>query len=292
MQSATKLEISSFANLFVGKPKLTNVILCSGAVKAVTSLGNQLFAIRENSKEIDVYDSTTFNQLPCLQIQGGSVLLDLAACDFNNCLYVGLSKGYFSEEVRRLSMPLATPTLTLKPEGGTVGSLSVNSSHNLLICSRSQVEEYTPSGYLVRMIPIADASHVSELPNRTLAVSEFGRNSDQGFRIVDADGKILYSLSEIPELNNELKVELRGFVVDKQGFILAADYRNNRLLILNPILSDVRPILLPMDTSVEPLKQPHCLSFDESRGRLYVGENGGQNRLLIFNKVIPFAKFT
>jgi len=71
--------------------------------------------------------------------------------------------------------------------------------------------------------------------------------------------------------------------VDTRGYILVADWRNNRILSVDPSLTDARQLLLlSLDTG---LTYPIALSFDESRGRLYIGEDNGPERVLVFNGI-------
>jgi DNA-binding beta-propeller fold protein YncE len=75
----------------------------------------------------------------------------------------------------------------------------------------------------------------------------------------------------------------RSLAVDREGFELVADSDNNRILVLNPTLSDARPLPLPTNSSV--LNNPVSLWLDESNGRLYVGEWQHPYRVLVFDNV-------
>ena len=80
----------------------------------------------------------------------------------------------------------------------------------------------------------------------------------------------------------------RGLAVDSEGYIFVADRDNDRILVLNSTLSDVRTLSLS-----EQINGPWGLWLDESRGRLYVGEFFGQKRLLVFDNVFNLsAAFT
>jgi hypothetical protein len=73
--------------------------------------------------------------------------------------------------------------------------------------------------------------------------------------------------------------------VDKNNeCILVADFNNDRIVILSRSLNrcarefDV--------TSLHGgLKRPSCVHFDESQRRLFLGEYGGQRRVLVFDNV-------
>jgi len=74
----------------------------------------------------------------------------------------------------------------------------------------------------------------------------------------------------------------RNIAVDKDGYILVADYYNHIILIVNPMMTDSRQFPLPVNTYLRFL---YTLSLDQSRGRLVVGEWGGPYRVLIFDNV-------
>jgi DNA-binding beta-propeller fold protein YncE len=74
-----------------------------------------------------------------------------------------------------------------------------------------------------------------------------------------------------------------GLAVDRNGNIAVADGRNNRIRVLNPTLSEARNFSVPINAAV--IYGPRGLWLDESRGRLYVSEDGGQGRLLVFDNV-------
>jgi hypothetical protein len=63
--------------------------------------------------------------------------------------------------------------------------------------------------------------------------------------------------------------------------VLVADEHNDRILVLNPTLSEARPLPLPTGAGGQPLNNPFGLWLDESRGRLYVGEYGTPYRVLV-----------
>ena len=72
----------------------------------------------------------------------------------------------------------------------------------------------------------------------------------------------------------------QGFAVDSNGNILATDYSNNRMLVINPTLTAARRFTPPVNTV---LRYPCAINLDQARGRLYIGECSGQCRLLAFD---------
>jgi len=73
-----------------------------------------------------------------------------------------------------------------------------------------------------------------------------------------------------------------SLAVTKNDDILVADQYNNRILSINRSTGCVQELALSVDDGIQ---QPVGLCLDESRGRLYVGERGGQHRVLVFDGV-------
>ena len=71
-----------------------------------------------------------------------------------------------------------------------------------------------------------------------------------------------------------------GLTIDKHGYVYVSDLSNHRILIMNPSLTNARELPLPVVTA-----HPQVLILDQSRDRLYVGEYGNENRLLVFDNV-------
>jgi len=100
-----------------------------------------------------------------------------------------------------------------------------------------------------------------------------------GIAMVSTNGTMLKTFgstagSGLTQLNDP-----RAIAIDPNGNILAADYSNNRILVLDPTLTIARQLLLPVITP----QQPNFITLDREHGRMYVGEDGGQKRLLAFD---------
>ena len=74
--------------------------------------------------------------------------------------------------------------------------------------------------------------------------------------------------------------DARSFYIDSNGYILATDRENNRILVIDPTLTAARELKLPVNLD---LRMPKAVDFDQSRDRLYIGEDDGQTRLLVFD---------
>ena len=73
-----------------------------------------------------------------------------------------------------------------------------------------------------------------------------------------------------------------NLAVTRNDDILVSDDRNNRILSINRSTDCVQELALSVDGGI---RCPLGLCLDESRGRLYVGEEGGQHRVLVFDGV-------
>jgi len=247
--------------------------------------GNQLFVGRYGAAQVDVYDTKTFSIQRSVSITGlGNEVRGLATCDVNNCLYVSDS----NKRVHKVE--LSTYNVVLKwSVAGKPHGLSVNTAHNVLVTywkenGMHKIQEYTTVGALVRQVSISDSCpwHAIQLPSGQLVVSQW--DPLHRVSVVGLDGQVMRSYgnksgSQPGQLNGPLGMALYG----KQGGLLVADCGNNRIMALNSSLSDARQLPLSVDGG---LQEPRSLCLDESRGRLIVGEYGGQRRVLVFDNVV------
>jgi len=77
-------------------------------------------------------------------------------------------------------------------------------------------------------------------------------------------------------------IQPRGMVIDTRGYMLVADRFNSRVLLVDPTLTSARQLQLPVNPA---LNYVMTVRYDQSHGRLYVGEYGGQFRVLVFNGI-------
>jgi len=266
-----------------GAPKLTHVIPSQdrGSVSAVTSLGNEVFVLRfESRRRVEVYDASTFTPQRYITVPGlGSWSYGLAACAHNICLYVS---DYTDKSVHRAELSgsnAAKWSVASGPKG-----LSVNKEHNVVVTCRwaDKIQEYTTHGALVREISLKQAGvtrpwHAVQLSTGDYVVSE---NKSPGVvSVVGIDVR-----RYCPSLSSDLGKMIfpRSLAVTKNDCILVTDIDKARILLVNRSLSSVWELVLPVDDGMH---RPRGLCLDESRGRLYVGEYNGSHRVLVFDGV-------
>jgi hypothetical protein len=249
---------------------------------------------RYNSPIVAVYDTTTFEWIRDITVSGaGSSLQGLAPCHTDNCLYVSDRYNHKVHKLNLSSTPgsyTAVTTISWSVDGEPYG-LSVNRQHNLLVALNSKkIAEYTPSGSLVRELSDSNSMYqaVEHVVNGTFVFSRLG--SVHGVGLMSVDGRVIHSYGSTTNGSGPGQMNFpRNLAVDREGFVLAGDDRNNRILVLNPTLSDARPLPLPTSADGQPLNDPSGLWLDESRGRLYVGEWRSPYRVLVYDNVFYFA---
>lgn len=269
-------------------PELSNVVQLDVSdcrkVIGVTSVDSErLFVLHLPSKQqIAVYDAKTFTLQQTLSV---SELRDymsnsMTSCVTNNCIYVG---DFYEKCVYKVELAGNNRVLGWRSNGG-VGGLSVNSECNLLVsCSfAAKLEEYTPSGELVRVINLRwrSLNAIQLSSDQFLCLLDGG--DWQELATVDSRGKIVTSYeSQLQStIIRSLKNPYQMTVDENNGCIFVADNGNNRIVIFSRSLKRAREFSLSIDGLK--LKTRCCLHFDNSTGRLFVGEAAEGGRLFVF----------
>lgn len=265
-------------------------------------LDRRLFVLRRPSyQQIEVYDTaTTFAALRPIRVAGlesNTKELSLAASATNNCLYVGVCPNV----IFRIQLPQSdsddasggsnSVTRWTTLNGEPVGLSVIPSSGNLLVAcdvlrEPCRILELTTGGTVVREIKLqkdlTSVRYALHLTGGQYLVSH-GVEASRLHRVcrVDDDGRVRASYGGEPgSAVGQLDSPRHLAVCEADNFVLVADRRTSRIVVLDPSLTRSRSLRLP-----GMLDGPFALCYDESRGRLYVGENGG-GRLLAYDGVV------
>jgi len=267
-------------------PTVRHVIPKGKDVRGVTSLGDDVFAVRcPTEQKIEVYDAKTFRLQRHITVPGlGSSSWGLAACPHNNCLY---ASDWSNASIHRIELSGNNAVMKWSVAHGPVG-LSVNSEHNLVVVSRGErkLQIFTTRGTLLQDIQLrADIKcpwYALQLPTGQFLVSHSG--SLHRVCLVGVDRAVVRSYggqkgSQLTQMNGPA-----GLAVDREGRILVADQDNNRLLVIDRSLSSAHEMSVCVDGG---LKGPFSLWYDQSGRRLYVGEWEG--RVIVIGSLKDFS---
>jgi len=248
----------------------------------VTSLGDDVFVMRYNSQQVEVYDVVTLTLQRHITVHGLGASFSLVACPNNNCLY---ASDYNQGNIHRVELSGSNAVKKWSVDASPAG-LSVNIAHNLVVACRGakKLQEYTTHGSLVREIRLQSCVtrtwHAIQLSTGDYVVSEF--TSPGVVSVVGVDGQVVHSYGQSQTSDVGHMKYPSSLAVTKNDDILVADEVNNRILSINRSTGGVQELALSVDGGIQ---GPRGLCLDESRGRLYVGEWGGQDRVLVFDGV-------
>jgi len=248
----------------------------------VTSLGEELFVVRQGSTQITVYSVSTFTVTRQLQVGVTASWSRLAADSINNCVY--MSMPFAANKVYRVELTGSnTVTSWSTGTGSYPRGLSVNSAGNVLVAcwGANKIQEYTTTGSLVREISlqsgVAGPMTVVQLSNNQFGVTHAG--GSHRYCVVGLNGTAVKCYggstgSGVGHMNWAY-----GFTLNQHGTVFIADNGNNRVLMLNP--STFNATVLAVDGG---LQYPYCVHYDKSRDQLYIGEHGDQQRVVVLGK--------
>ena len=210
-------------------PKLTQVIPSQSrvSVTAVASVGDDVYVLRYNCQEVDVYDAEKFALKCHIAVPGLQYARGLAVCPNNSCLYASDWNSCSVHRVDLIGNAVKRWAVASRQAG-----LSVNKAHNLVVAcyGASKLQEYTTHGSLVREINltvdgVTSPWHAVQLSSGDYAVIDAG--SPGGVSVVGLDGRVVqrYGQSVTPQVG-----QMKGpgsLAVTKNDDILVADNGNN-----------------------------------------------------------------
>jgi len=119
-----------FVDTTSNAPTVSHVISGDAGVTGVTSLGDDVFVVRYEIQQVEVYDAVTFTLQRCLSVPGlGRYSSGLAACASNKCLY---ASEINKDCVHRVELSGSNAVTKWSVGRGPAG-LTVNSAKNVLV---------------------------------------------------------------------------------------------------------------------------------------------------------------
>jgi len=269
-------------------PTVIHVTPKGKEVGGVTSLGNDVFVVRENSQQkIEVYDAKTFTLQRCIALPGlGDYTQGLVVCSYNKCLYASDCRNH---NIHRVDLSGTNAVTKWSVARWPIG-LSVNSEHCVLVVSQMErkLQIFATDGTLIRDIELqADFEgprHVVQQSTGQFLIIRVGQFSHR-VCLVGVDGAVVRSYggrqgSELTQMNCPA-----GLTLDREGRVLVADTGNNRLLVIDQSLSSAHVMSVGLEGG---LKDPRTVWYDQARRRLYIGEGNG-GRVIVVDCLKDFS---
>jgi len=273
-------------------PTVTHVIPAETGVRALASLDDHLYVVRNNRKQVEVYDAVTLTLARRLPVSGISYTVSsIAACSRSKCLYLS---DWDNTCIHRVDLKVqsskersdgnlgvvCTDAVKTWPVAEKPAGLSVTADHNILVTclTDKKLQEYTTDGRLVREICVPAGLdppwHAIQLSTGDYVISQY--RSPGAVRVLGVDGHLLrsYPSSSLSDVG-PMKYP-RSVAVTKHGDILVADINNHRILTINSSLT--RAQVFPVDIG---LREPSAVYLDDSRDRLYIAERSGKRRVIV-----------
>ena len=231
-----------------------------------------------------VYDVTTFTSRPSLSVPGlGLSSFGLAACGVNNSLYVSDSDN---NQMHRVDLSGSNDVIKWSTAVQPV-ALHVTTDSNLIVacCEAKKLQEFKTRGSAVREICLQfNPYHAIPLAGNQFVVSTWISSQ---VHVVDAGGHTVRSYgsgtkgSGVGQLSYPMML-----AVAADNTVLVADQDNNRLIVIDASLTTASEVNLNLTAgNTLHLQSPISLAVDGARGRLYIGENGGNMRLLVVSGI-------
>ena len=252
-------------------------------MNAVTSLDDDVFVVRSECKQVEVYDAVIFTLQRHIAVHQREVYTcGVTACARNKCLFLSNADN---SSVHRVELSGSNAVKQWSVASWPRG-LSVNIAHNLVVAcdGANKLQEYTTHGSLVREIRlqagVTDPWHAIRLSTGDYVVSQW--TTPGVVSVVGVDGHVVHSYGQSQTSDVGQMSRPSSLAVTKNDDILVADSSSSRILSINRSTCCVQELALSVHGGIN---DPYGLCLDESRGRLYVGEYAGQHRVLVFDGV-------
>ena len=266
----------------VGSISATSVSSGTQHVLATALLNVHLFVTRFGVSVVSVYNKTSFQLLNQISSPTfGTELYGLATSPIHNYLFIA---GDTNSQLHRVTLSLNSTNNTgmLSWPVSSPRGLSMTTGGNILVVLyEGTISEYTPDGSLVRRISCNANWHAVEVSHDVWAFT-MSNPSMNAICTTFVNGTVIKCSESVAGRVVTQMNDPRALAVDASGYVYVTDRENDRLLMLDPSLTEARQLQLPVNTA---LMKPLALSIDNSRGQLFVGEDDGQCRVLVFDGI-------
>ena len=245
-----------------------------GYVNGITSSNKELYVITSQSPDIDVYDIDTLVHRRKIRVEGLVNGWDIVA--HANVLYVS---EYEAKQIHRIQ--LSDETTSHWSVNSKYLRMSINKKGNIVVScfDNNSIIEYTPTGSCIREIgvneidgTISGLHHAIQSDDDRFVICHTTATHDR-VCIIDGYGEVMKTYgggkgSRIGQMNYPCCL-----AIDRNGFILVADYNNKSIIQFNASLEFIREFI-PGSAGLE---KPQRMHLHENTRRLYIAEYGEHN---------------
>ena len=237
-------------------------------MRGIATSMEHFFVIINNSNEVQVFNSSTLARESSILVLGLSDPYDIAGSE--NVLHIGSSDG----KVYRIELHDKSISSWSVGSGKGNVSLSVNEYGHVIATNQASnsLYEYTSTGELRREIAlrgdVVNPYRVVHIDGDQFLVCQAGGKRLHRVCLIDNRGNLIKSFGSTEGSGNAKLSRPCRIVVDRNGFILVADFSNSRVVLLNEQLEYVKDII----PTSKNLNSIFTLFSDQDSGRLYVSD--------------------
>ena len=239
-------------------------------VRGVTVLSDELFLIRENSPQVEVYDISKWTLQRRIYVAGLIKPGDMTSCSKLNCIYIVDWESAW--KMHRLEL---NGKKTHWPVNDSPHGISVTpSDRNVLVSCyfKCKLKQFTTHGELIREIILQDGMtypvHAIQTCCQFIVCHEGLSDPLHRLCVVDVNGHLTRSYGGSSGSADRQLCKPTYMSLDDKGNILVADFNNDKVLLWSPTANYCREVVTKLASSNRLYPTRMCLH--EKTGRLYV----------------------
>ena len=250
------------------------------SIRGVTVLRDELFLIRGNAPQVEVYDISKWTLQRCIDVDGLVNPGDMTSCSKLNCIYIVDWNSPWN--MHRLELDGKKTHWPVKDDSDGI-SVTPSDGNVLVSCYfKCKLKLFTTHGKLIREIILQDdmIHPMHAIQTGCQFIICHGVQSDPLHRVcvVDANGHLTRSYGESRgSADGQLSEPIR-LSLDDKGNVLVADNGNDRVLLLSSTMSYCREVVCKAASNER--FYPYRTYLHEKTGRLYVTDAGNNNVLV------------
>ena len=240
----------------------------SESVLGITSWNDELYVGTVESPDVDVYDIDTLAHRRKIKVEG---LVD------GDDMVVHANVLYISAHKLIHKIQLSDETSSHWSVDSELFTMSINKKGNIVVCcwDLNKIIEYTPTGSFIRETQVDGINktidglvHGIQLDDDRFLICQ-APTTHHRVCMINSNGRVMKSYG-VGKGSGIGQMDCPCYLaIDRNSFILVADYNNNRIIQLNASLEFIKEFI-PGSVG---LKKPTRMHLHENKRRLYIAED-------------------